>query len=81
MKHLLVFLQVANPVRQGLATHRKRALHNLHHFIDAPLLLILMFLHSEAKYRGTGCGKAARPGIWGSGEVTIRSTRKWKEIQ
>lgn len=31
---------------------------------------------SESNYRGTGCGKAARPDLWGSGEVTIRSTRK-----
>jgi hypothetical protein len=32
---------------------------------------------SESNYRGTGCGKAARPDLWGSGEVTIRSTRTW----
>src|SRR5690554_3785946 len=31
---------------------------------------------SETNYRGTGCGKAARPGLWGSGEITNRSTRK-----
>ncbi len=30
---------------------------------------------SETNYRGTGCGKAARPGLWGSGEATNRSTR------
>jgi len=30
---------------------------------------------SETNYRGTGCGKAARPDLWGSGEVTNRSTR------
>jgi len=31
---------------------------------------------SESNYRGTGCGKAARPGLKGSGEATNRST--WK---
>lgn len=30
---------------------------------------------SESNHRGTGCGKAARPGLWGSGEATNRSTR------
>ena len=34
-----------------------------------------MYELSETNYRGTGCGKAARPGLWGSGEVTNRSTR------
>jgi len=33
---------------------------------------------SESNYRGTGCGKAARPGLKGSGEATNRST--WKSI-
>ncbi len=34
---------------------------------------------SESNYRGTGCGKAASPGLKGSGEATNRSTwkRKW----
>jgi len=32
---------------------------------------------SESNYRGTGCGKAARPGLWGSGEATNRSTRNF----
>ena len=32
---------------------------------------------SETNYRGTGCGKSARPGLWGSGEATNRSTRKF----
>jgi len=32
---------------------------------------------SETNYRGTGCGKAARPGLKGSGEATNRST--WKQ--
>jgi len=32
---------------------------------------------SESNYRGTGCGKAARPGLKGSGEATNRST--WKK--
>ncbi len=31
---------------------------------------------SESNYRGTGCGKAARPDLKGSGEATNRST--WK---
>jgi hypothetical protein len=31
---------------------------------------------SESNYRGTGCGKSARPGLWGSGEATNRSTRR-----
>jgi hypothetical protein len=35
---------------------------------------------SESNYRGTGCGKAARPDLWGSGEVTIRSTRTLYQI-
>jgi len=30
---------------------------------------------SESNYRGTGYGKAVRPDLWGSGEVTNRSTR------
>jgi len=30
---------------------------------------------SEAVNRGTVCRKAARTDLWGSGEVTIRSTR------
>jgi hypothetical protein len=34
-----------------------------------------MYELSETNYRGTGCGKAARPGLWGSGEETNRSTR------
>jgi hypothetical protein len=34
-----------------------------------------MYELSESNYRGTGYGKAARPGLWGSGEVTNRSTR------
>ena len=37
---------------------------------------------SEAELRGTVCGKAARTGLWGSGEETNRSTRRkverWK---
>ncbi len=32
---------------------------------------------SESNYRGTGCGKAASPGLKGSGEATNRST--WKK--
>jgi len=35
---------------------------------------------SESNYRGTGCGKAARPGLKGSGEATNRSTWKSKMI-
>jgi len=35
-----------------------------------------MNLQSETNYRGTGCGKAARPALKGSGEATNRST--WK---
>ena len=31
---------------------------------------------SETVNRGTVCGKAARTGLWGSGEATNRSTRK-----
>ena len=31
---------------------------------------------SEADLGGTVCRKSARTGLWGSGEVTIRSTRK-----
>ena len=31
---------------------------------------------SKPNFRGTVCGKAARTGLWGSGEVTNRSTRK-----
>src|SRR5680860_1189798 len=31
---------------------------------------------SESVNGGTGCGKVARPGLWGSGEATNRSTRK-----
>jgi len=34
---------------------------------------------SESNYRGTGCGKAARTGLWGSGEATNRST--WKTLK
>ncbi|HEC44036.1 MAG TPA: hypothetical protein ENI20_14535 [Bacteroides sp.] len=34
---------------------------------------------SESNYRGTGCGKAARPDLKGSGEATNRST--WKLSQ
>jgi hypothetical protein len=30
---------------------------------------------SETVDRGTVCGKSARTGLWGSGEVTNRSTR------
>ena len=30
---------------------------------------------SETYYRRTGCGKAARLDLWGSGKVTNRSTR------
>jgi len=37
-----------------------------------------MYPQSESKYRGTGCGKAARPDLKGSGEATNRST--WKKI-
>jgi hypothetical protein len=33
-------------------------------------------VNSETDFRGTVCGKAARTGLWGSGEVTNRSTRK-----
>ena len=33
---------------------------------------------SESNYRGTGCGKAARPDLKGSGEATNRSTWKTK---
>ena len=35
---------------------------------------------SESNYRGTGCGKAARPDLKGSGEATNRSTWKRKSI-
>ena len=35
-----------------------------------------MYRLCETNYRGTGCGKSARPGLWGSGEATNRSTRK-----
>jgi len=35
---------------------------------------------SESNYRGTGCGKAARPGLKGSGEATNRSTWKLKKL-
>ncbi len=31
---------------------------------------------SETLFRGTVCEKAARTGLWGSGEVKNRSTRK-----
>ena len=34
-----------------------------------------MYESSETNYRGTGCGKAARPDLWGSRKVTNRSTR------
>jgi len=34
---------------------------------------------SESNYRGTGCGKAARPGLKGSGQATNRST--WKRLR
>lgn len=37
---------------------------------------IPLFTFSETNLGGTGCGKAARPGLWGSGEATNRSTRK-----
>ena len=40
-----------------------------------PLSNTLMSDISESNYRGTGCRKAARPDLWGSGEVTNRSTR------
>ncbi len=30
---------------------------------------------SKTNYRGTGCVNGAPPGLWGSGEVTNRSTR------
>jgi hypothetical protein len=33
-------------------------------------------MFSETDIRGTVCGKSARTGLWGSGEVTNRSTRK-----
>ncbi len=33
---------------------------------------------SESNYRGTGCGKAARPDLKGSGEATNRSTWKFR---
>ena len=33
------------------------------------------FNFSETDLGGTGCGKAVRPGLWGSGEATSRSTR------
>ena len=33
-------------------------------------------MFSETDVRGTVCGKPARTGLWGSGEVTNRSTRK-----
>jgi len=33
---------------------------------------------SETIIRGTGYGKPARPDLWGSGEVTNRSTRRKK---
>ena len=36
-------------------------------------------LLSETYIRGTVCGKSARTGLWGSGEVTTRSTRKSKK--
>ncbi len=36
-----------------------------------------MYRLSETNYRGTGCGKSARPGLWGNGEVTNRSTRNF----
>src|SRR5690625_7018241 len=32
---------------------------------------------SESVFGGTVCGKAARTGLWGSGEVTNRSTRRF----
>ena len=32
---------------------------------------------SETVNGGTVCRKAARTGLWGSGEVTNRSTRNW----
>ncbi len=35
-----------------------------------------LFSNSETGLRGTVCGKAARTGLWGSGKVTSRSTRK-----
>ena len=33
-------------------------------------------MFSESGFGGTVCGKAARTGLWGSGEITNRSTRK-----
>ena len=34
-------------------------------------------MFSESGFGGTVCGKAARTGLWGSGEITNRSTRKF----
>jgi len=39
-------------------------------------LQIVERVYSETNLGGTGCRKAARPDLWGSGEVTNRSTRK-----
>ena len=33
------------------------------------------FSFSETGLRGTGCGKSARPGLWGSRKATTCSTR------
>jgi len=48
--------------------------------VDTEVVSYVSF--SEAGLGGTVCGKSARTGLWGSGEVTNRSTRNdgktWK---
>ena len=39
-------------------------------------LQIAAWVKSKTDLGGTVCGKSARTGLWGSGEVTNRSTRK-----
>ena len=42
---------------------------------DGMIVINVMLSFSKTEDRGTVCGKAARTGLWGCGEVTNRSTR------
>jgi hypothetical protein len=53
-------------------TQRERIAHWTGHAMDHMRTRV-----ANPLFRGTGCGKPARPGLWGSRRVTGGSTRKF----
>jgi hypothetical protein len=54
----------------------KHLVNQSHDKVSIEKLQIAEWVNSETDFGGTVCVKSARTGLWGSGEVTNRSTRK-----